>query len=304
MDAFDDDESFFSRYTVREYLLSEPAAASHLRQIFHKFPNSKRCIDAHLIFALRAKREAHTLFDPAAREEKLKEAIFDFETAFDFYDERQFLDYENLIAHAKLEHAKSFLEIAQESSPIKKSIYFESGMEFLRRLYTESQLPEAVMHQVLYLLPYHLVNEGKIDEAEKILTAAALKQEGKELAKSCFLLGQIALEKKRPNEALTYYALAQSHGKGELSPSEQLKLWISQSKAEYQIGNVRAAMRLLSQVVNCPTASSLRIEAMFMRAEIYRFQGRVDLAKSQLESIVRIGGKSAKRAAQLIDNID
>jgi len=43
-------------------------------------------------------------------------------------------------------------------------------------------------------------------------------------------------------------------------------------------------MLLLSQVVNDEVISPLRIQAMFLRAEIYEIQGRPELAAKQWEA--------------------
>ena len=57
---------------------------------------------------------------------------------------------------------------------------------------------------------------------------------------------------------------------------------------------------MLSKVVNESVISNLRTEAKFLRAEIYKEQGKDKLAKMQLEAIAKEGGKSANKAKQIL----
>jgi hypothetical protein len=57
----------------------------------------------------------------------------------------------------------------------------------------------------------------------------------------------------------------------------------------------------LSKAINDDAISSLRIKAMFIRAEIYAIQGRNDLARKQLEATSKKGGEWALKAKQKLD---
>ena len=56
------------------------------------------------------------------------------------------------------------------------------------------------------------------------------------------------------------------------------------------------AIMVLSKVVNDDAVSSLRLKAMYLRAETYEQQGRAELARKQLESMVKKGGPWAEQA--------
>ena len=51
------------------------------------------------------------------------------------------------------------------------------------------------------------------------------------------------------------------------------------------------AMALLAWIINGPYASSLRIKAMILRADLYLLINRKDLAIRQLDSVVAKGGE-------------
>ena len=64
------------------------------------------------------------------------------------------------------------------------------------------------------------------------------------------------------------------------------------------VGELDEAMILLSKVINDDTISSLRLKAMFIRAEIYEQQGRQELAIKQLEATSKKGGEWALKAKE------
>jgi tetratricopeptide (TPR) repeat protein len=75
-----------------------------------------------------------------------------------------------------------------------------------------------------------------------------------------------------------------------------LNIWLTRSHILVENGQIDLAMQYLSRVINDHLASSLRIRAMFLRADIYEMTGRVDLAKKQLDFIIEKGGEWASLA--------
>ena len=67
------------------------------------------------------------------------------------------------------------------------------------------------------------------------------------------------------------------------------------------VGEVQRPNKI--QAINDDSISSLRVKAMYQRAEIYIQQGRYDLARKQLEATAKKGGEWALKAKQrLIDD--
>ena len=60
-------------------------------------------------------------------------------------------------------------------------------------------------------------------------------------------------------------------------------------------------MLILSRIINYDAVSSLRLKAMFLRAEIYEHQGRLELARQQLRAVAKKGGEWASKAQSKLD---
>ncbi len=80
-----------------------------------------------------------------------------------------------------------------------------------------------------------------------------------------------------------------------------LEILIAKALIHKQMGESDKAMMLLSQVINEQSASSLRIQAMFLRAELYELKGRRDLAFRQLQATAKKGGEWGMRARKKLE---
>lgn len=80
-----------------------------------------------------------------------------------------------------------------------------------------------------------------------------------------------------------------------------LQILVAKSQLHRKIGELDKAMMLLSSVINEESASSLRIQAMFLRSEIYELKGRRDLAFRQLQTTAKKGGEWGARAAKKLE---
>jgi tetratricopeptide (TPR) repeat protein len=212
---------------------------------------------------------------------------------------------------AMLERALANLAIANESLGAKKEIYLEYAEEVFREVLYElnepghplaaTTIPEEATH---WLIETYL-EEGKYSDAE----AAAVKlldryktakvTRGYFLSRLWYQRATAALQRGDAAVALDYFRHAEEAGKGKvLSVDQKLDLWIQQSAAQQALGRLEEAMLLLSQVVNEDAISGLRLKAMYLRAELYEKQGRRELARKQLEAMVKKGGEWAAKAQQ------
>ncbi len=80
-----------------------------------------------------------------------------------------------------------------------------------------------------------------------------------------------------------------------------LEILIAKSQLHRKCGELDKAMMLLSSVINERSASSLRIQAMFLRSELYELKGRRDLAFRQLQTTAKKGGEWGQRASKKLE---
>jgi len=114
--------------------------------------------------------------------------------------------------------------------------------------------------------------------------------------------GKIAIRRNDFERALHNFKRAEETAKGNLlSTDQKLDLWIQQSAGYLGQGKFDEAILILSKVVNNDAISSLRLKAMYLRAETYELQGRPELARKQLESVSRKGGVWAQKAKEKLE---
>lgn len=104
-------------------------------------------------------------------------------------------------------------------------------------------------------------------------------------------LAKCALKKSDFADSLHHFNHIRSLTIKNFFPELYLEIVIDMSGCYRRMQKFDRAMTLLSNVINDPFASSLRIKAMVLRAEIYELQNRRDLAIKQLESASKKGGE-------------
>ena len=141
------------------------------------------------------------------------------------------------------------------------------------------------------------------NQAEETLTKLCEKYDALEIKSSYYLsralyqLGNLASRRGEYKQAIALFDRAMQVGNA-LSTDEILTLMIDKSQALRSLGEFDQAMLTLSFVINYHAVSALRLKAMLLRAEIYHAQGRVTLARKQLESLALKGGEWALRAKE------
>ena len=109
----------------------------------------------------------------------------------------------------------------------------------------------------------------------------------------------IAMRRHDFKQALHNFSLAEKAASENLMSADQkIDLWIQQSLCYRELHDLDQAMLILSQAINDDTISSLRVKAMYLRAEIYALQGRHDLARKQLEATAKKGGDWALKSKE------
>lgn len=324
-------EAYFTYYNYRDYLHGDRAAMKHLLEFKQMFPNSPFLVTAYYLMGMDYKRDRKTAEGKWIRKKNLIEAIEAFqasESAFDHFQEVNVLPQEeisyfiNIRYHCTLERALANLAIAEESQGAKRRIFLDYAEEVFKQMVSDfKNQNHPLTKKLIYREPYpRLLEESSYwlaqtytkaqndDAAEQVL-AEMLENyrsvkitRGYLLSRTCYDLGLIAMRKKNYPLALEQFKKAEDAAKGKiLSVDQKIDLWIQQSHCYRELGEFDRSMLLLSKAINDDAVSSLRIKAMFLRAEIYALQGRHELAKKQLEAASKNGGEWALKAKNKLD---
>ena len=247
------------------------------------------------------------------------------ETAFDPFMKRGIFTEDNLnyYIHLRylctLERALANLAIADDSQGAKRRIFLEYSEEVLQNLFNDFHLedhpltqrllklelyPRILEESTYWLSHVHSKNqnfeaaEGKLREMLDNYRKAKITR-GYFLSRVYYDLGIMAAQKKEYQTALKYYLFSEDAAKGKLISNDQkIDLWIQQSLCYRELDELDKAMLFLSRAINDEAVSSLRIKAMYLRADLYTLQGRHELARKQLESASRNSGEWAQKAKQ------
>lgn len=212
------------------------------------------------------------------------------------------------------------LAISDESQGAKRQIYLEYAEEvflglvrdfetlnhpYAKLLFDNDSYP-ALYEESTFWLAQTFVRAQNDEAARNIFTKmleryhAAKVTKGYYLSRVWYELGKIALRRKEYALALQSFKHAEDTAKGNqvLSTDQRLDLWIQQSMSYRGLNQFDNAILILSKVVNDDAISALRLKAMYLRAETYEQQGRPELARKQLESMVKKGGIWALKAQE------
>ncbi len=305
------DEAYFRFYSIKDYLLGDPEALRHLLDLENKFPRSPYRISALYLIGLDALHDRKSTDGKTIRSKDLEKALSSFQQAAAIYES-------STVAEDKQEYFiavryRSLLEGAQLL--LANASTWEQGEKILHKLYLEFETPgnepatsvsKAQLHpgeECAFSLAQCYIQGKQDSTAERILSKmlekyhAAKISRGYYLSRAWYEQGMIATRKERHAQALECLTQAEDAAKGRvLSTDELLDLWIQQSFCYQKLQQLEEAMLILSKVINYDAISSERLKAMFLRGEIYEQQGRLDLARRQLEALSKQGGPWSQKA--------
>ncbi len=319
-------EAYLSMYTTAEYIQGGRSTIKHLQNFVAQFPSSPLVIEAHYLLGMDLKRDRKTAEGKWIRKKNLAEAIDAFqtvETQFSrFYQkggipDEQLNHFTKVRYQAALEKALANLAIANDSMGAKKKIFLEYAegafltlkreledtQNFLAQILLQDAPISPLYEEALFGLAQTYLKEGKDLEAEKLLTSLLQKYESAQIARSYYLsrvwyeLGSVALKKNQVRLALQAFKNAEAAAKGGLlSTDQRLDLWIQKSLCYRALGDYDQALLILSKTINDDAISSLRLKAMYLRAETYEMSGKPELARKQLEALAKKGGYWGKES--------
>lgn len=311
-------QAYFFFYSTQEYLLGNRASIKHLHGFKERFPHSPIVLTALYLEGLDALHDRQTAEGKFLSRKNLTLAIEAFQEVESRFDQ---LLSENVLSEelpkwralryqAMLEKAKANFAIAEEAKGAKKEIYLDYAEELFLNLKKEFSASSfhPVEEESLYYLALTQKERAKFFLAHETFIALCHKYRALEmktgyyLSKSLYQLGKLASRQGHYAEAIGFFDQAKEAAPSPiLSNDEQLLLLIDKGEALRLAGDLDQAMLVFSEAANYPAVSHLRLKAMLLRAEIYLAQGRLKLARKQLESLKLKGGEWAMKAEEILD---
>ncbi len=298
------DEVYFHQYSLKDYMQGDRDAALHLDRFSTLYPNSPLAIVANYLIGLDKKEERKTLEGKTIRKKNWKESLLAFEQVQKLYDrlhpeEPYYRHVKNLAA---LEKGALCVDICADSSGPKKDIYRRYAVDALIPLVQEEK---GVSVQAVLQLAEIWIEQGDLEQAKSIISKELEKFEGEQgssMVALHTLQGKIYEQQHDYETAWQNYVKAEELGSGVcLSHDQELDLWIRQALCYQALGQHDQAMLLFSKAINKNVVSSQRLRAMYLRAEVYRLQGREELAKKQWEAVAMKGGEWGSLAKKKLE---
>ncbi|MEI8125633.1 MAG: tetratricopeptide repeat protein, partial [Parachlamydiaceae bacterium] len=295
-------EAYFTVYSYQDYLQGDKSAMKHLEGFQEKFNETPFLIEAYYLIGLDYKRDRKTSEGRWIRKKSLTDAIDAFqqvEILFDVFEDKKLIPkdkfdyYAAMRYRAILERAMGNLAIAEEAQGAKRQIYIDYSEEVFNTLLKELSHEEhllaiggfsSIIDESTFGLARTYIESGRDLKADELL-AQLLGRNPKRYyeARAWDEKGRISMRQGRFQEALDRFKKAEEiAGRDVLTTDQRLDLLMQQSLCCREMKRFDDAILVLSRVVNDDAVSTLRLKAMYLRAETYEIQGRLELAKKQL----------------------
>ena len=258
-------ESYFRLFSDVEYASKKQEAIHHLRSMPEKYqaPPFSTLRAYYLGIHDRSEKSLLTAISESRSKEPLASLYLDalFQMAKEFSSEQALTELLLFLSKNEKEIPKQWVEIWQKGLFLQATLFEKKG----------------------------LAKEAQ--EKRKELLEVSQKQDlfcGDIIAQTLCLLAQ---DSTTAEESLRLLDIAENCP--HIDREELLHIWLTRSQILIENKQFDTAHHFLSRVINDDLASSLRIQAMFLRADIYEMTKREDLAKKQLDFIIEKGGEWA-----------
>lgn len=324
-------EAYFTTYSLKEYLEGQPDVLSHLIEMPAKFPDSVWILPAYYLIGMQAKKGEEESLAEKSQIRDLQKAIEAFQNAESTFErlvldgklsEDLYFEMGTLRYRALIERALANGTVAGEAKGAKKHLFFEYAAELLR---SASQEWEDPLNPLTRLLAKNDPYPSLSQECDFYLAQMHRKME--EDDKACYIFDHMLEKYRRAKMMHSYYLARLWIEKGlihmhkqeweaaledlekvphaakakVLSAHQKLTVMLLKSQCCRALKQYDQAMRILSDVINDPVVSTLRLKAMYLRAEVYEEQGRSELALKQLEALAKKGGDWGHRAENKLE---
>lgn len=300
-------ESYFRYYPESAYYRQDVEAIAHLKKMPKQMHETLYGVLAGFYLASAMHQETPQKSPSDTQRRQLQEAIWRFDQTINqaslliptLAPSMKELLIRRLF-EAKLERLQalfssgSYAQVIQSADDLKvecqhRDLWQEASSIKARALMLEGK--EALSREELAnLLDYSKTNDCEAGEAliRALVELALYKSREEQYTEAEILL----------SKAVTVHS---NSGKG-ASHELMLEILIAKSLLHQKKGEQDLAMMLLSSVINDESASSLRIQAMYLRAELYEQKGRRDLAFRQLQAAAKKGGEWGERCRQKLED--
>lgn len=304
-------EACYHEYPFSAYLAGSPEALQHLRLFMKNYEDSPYIIHAYYLEGLHhLEKDLLTQAIEAFHQAEKKSSELQQDHLIP-YDQQEY--YTALRDHCTLQRALAELQTHSNLEEIQKQEKLEEILATLtilqkralesKKNHSFSDEMEPLVEEASYALGQtHLLLGNRI-AAEKVFDDLMQSYKEKKitrgyyLSRTWFKKGELAFDRSDYLLALEYLNQAEDCGRGKILKSDQLlELWILKSHCYRQLKNFDQAMWYLSRAANESVIAPKRLEAMYLRAEIYQEQGRDELALRQLQTLAAAGGIWGEKA--------
>lgn len=294
-------EAYFCYYSYRDYMQGDTSAFKHLKKMTTRFPNSPFISTAYYFIGLNAlkdrviekkglkRRDFIAAIDAFQQAETTAEAMIK-NKQLKKSEEKELLHLKFL---ARLERGKAILMIAKESNGGKRQIFLNYAKELLEKPIEDPEIsPEFALSLARVFIEQEQEEEGLL-----ALERGIMESKNNSLLYELWIeKGAVYYSQEKFREALKAFEAAGNIPT--ITPNQKLTAWIQESLCLQQLKDYKQAMQKLSHVINDTVVSPKRIDAMFLRADLYQLQGQKELARKQWEAIVKKGGERANEAKE------
>jgi tetratricopeptide (TPR) repeat protein len=317
-------ESFLTYYPYATYISGDAHAISHLREMPVRMPKSRWLVPAYFLIGVSL-REGKS----SQKVDRMQSALQAFQNAEKVYHASTISDEETSYFatyrfYAGLEKAKTAISLSHVSPEAKKQFFLTYARGALEEITLELEEGQtAAAKAINEYEPYSKIHEQADFELAKVLHQQQKNTEAlntldkmisryqslqvtrsEYLARALFEKAKIQFEARNLDASLTTLELAEQSSLGAAAPNLRLKAWLLASECLTFQNEYHEAMKLLSRVINEDIASSLRLKAMYKRAELYNLQGKPELAQRQLEALAKFKGPWPEKAKQELEHAD
>lgn len=293
------DAAYFKSKSFKQYLQADPLSIEHLRAMPLKYPNSPYLVTVHFLLGLDALKDRN--FKRLGKKNEL-EAIAHFSKCESLYETlaaEEKIPFQPIHTQARHERALAHFQIALRSEGAKKTVYLNEAATLF-----SPATPEGA-----FWLARCLLEKGeRLQAKQKLLELVNNLQKEKItrgiiLFRSFLTLGKISQLEGNSKHALAYFEEAQEAGRMACPSDERLEMLLCKADTLDELGRLDEAMLTLSQAINDPSASSLRIKAMVKRADLYQKQGRGELCRKQLAAAAKFNSPYSQLAKQKMESL-
>lgn len=321
-------EAYYRIYPENAYIEGNATALLHLKRMGAHLQKGPFWILASFYIAQNIRQEAPELHHSEVQRNLLKQAlnryetiIYDVETTNSLYkDLPELFDHLNKIAmQSRLESITTKLTLlaqwdeSQNSEELEKSYQqCQEGLTSIKALIDQVSNDSSKFYSNLWQESARTAYKTYQVQGKKAEARAELEHLI-HYAKNCSLLqteavlfsvcelARLHIKEGSYGKAATLLDMAEEIHTHNPQKTFLLQVWIVKSELAEKQKDISGAMKLLSKVINDDSASSLRLEAMFLRGELYEKKGRRDLARKQFTACTKKGGEWANRAKKKLE---